>query len=99
MKLRYKFALIFLLFFVVVLWLLESFFPLNNNHEEYVPDIINTYIDFFLVLPIFFIINLIISELNIEIKIKTYLFILNLILFLSIFLYFLPNRDLRLFNI
>jgi hypothetical protein len=98
MKLIYFFTITFLLFFGLLLFSLETFFSIDKTTEKFVPDIGNHYIDFFFIFPVFLIFSIIISGLKLHHKNKVIFFIINILIFLILFLFFLPNRDLRLWG-
>ena len=96
MKQKKIFTVIFIFFFVVLVSFLDFFYPLDKSNEKFVPDISSSYLDYFVIVPFFLIFTFFLGGLKLNLKVKMILLFLSLIIFTVLYIYFLPNRDLRL---
>jgi hypothetical protein len=97
MKKPNLFLIAFLLFFGLLNCVLTWFYPLDTRDAEYVPEISHAFFDYFVVFPISLILSALLWNTGLSKRIKTILFLGFLVVFVFTYLYFLPNRDLRLF--
>jgi hypothetical protein len=98
MKPKIIFSLVFIFFLVVLVSFLDFFYPLDKTNENFAPDISSSYLEYFVIVPFFLIFISFLSDLKFNLKVKIILLLLSLIIFTIIYIYYLPNRDLRLYG-
>lgn len=98
MKQNNIFNIISIIFIGIFIILIEMCLPTNKSHENFVPDITNTYLEFFIIVPLFLIVSFTINTINLKIKLKIFVFILLYLFFIFFYMLYLPNRNLRLFE-